>query len=87
LYLDDLSLPAVGAFGVALEHVGLEVRAGEIVAIAGVAGNGQSELFDAISGERTAPEDGMVAIDGKHCGRLGITARRKLDAAFVPEER
>lgn len=87
LYLNDLSLPAIGAFGVSLERVGLEVRAGEIVAIAGVAGNGQSELFDAISGERTAPEDSMVAIDGHHCGRLGITARRKLNAAFVPEER
>jgi simple sugar transport system ATP-binding protein len=87
LALNDLNLPAVGAFGVALEHVGLEVRAGEVVAIAGVAGNGQSELFDAITGERPAPEDGMVAIGGKPCGRLGITARRKLEAAFVPEER
>jgi simple sugar transport system ATP-binding protein len=87
LYLDDLTMPAVGAFGVALEHVGLEVRAGEVVAIAGVAGNGQSELFDAVSGERRAPHDGMVAIDGTPCGRLGITGRRRLDAAFVPEER
>ena len=54
LALAALSLPAGGPFGVALRDVSLEVRAGEVVAIAGVAGNGQSELFEALSGERLA---------------------------------
>jgi general nucleoside transport system ATP-binding protein len=45
-------LPADGPFGVALQEHLVSVRAGEILAIAGVAGNGQSELFEALSGER-----------------------------------
>ena len=83
----SLSLPADGPFGVALHNVSLEVRAGEVVAIAGVAGNGQSELFEALSGERLAPVPEAVTVAGQPCGTRGVTARRKLGAAFVPEER
>ena len=82
-----LSLPADGPFGVALRNVSLEVRAGEVVAIAGVAGNGQSELFEALSGERLAPTPEAITIAGEPCGTRGVTARRQLGAAFVPEER
>ena len=82
-----LSLPADGPFAVALRNVSLEVRAGEVVAIAGVAGNGQSELFEALSGERLAPVPGAITIAGEPCGTRGVTARRRLGAAFVPEER
>ena len=63
------------------------MRAGEIVAIAGVAGNGQSELFDSLSGERRAPSAGAIGIAGVPSGLVGVTARRRLGAAFVPEER
>jgi len=87
LYLDALDLPANGPFAVELCDVSLELRAGEILAIAGVAGNGQSELFDAISGERRAERPGAVVIDGNLAGHLGVSARRALGAAFVPEER
>jgi len=87
LVVDDLSLPAPGAFGVSLQHIDLMVRAGEVVAIAGIAGNGQSELFDALSGERTCPHAASISIDGRDCGRLGVTARRRMGAAYVPEER
>ena len=82
-----LSLPAAGPFGVALRNVSLEVRPGEVVAIAGVAGNGQSELFEALSGERLASCAAAVTIAGEPCGIRGVTARRRLGAAFVPEER
>ena len=82
-----LSLPADSPFAVALRNVSLEVRAGEVVAIAGVAGNGQSELFEALSGERLAPAPGAIAIAGERCGTRDVTARRRLGAAFVPEER
>jgi ABC-type uncharacterized transport system ATPase subunit len=87
LHLDHLSLPADGPFVMALRDVSLDVKAGEVICIAGVAGNGQSELFDAISGERSVPKPEMLTIDGKPAGRLGINARRNAGAAFVPEER
>ena len=87
LSASDLTLPAEGPFGVRLRNVSLQVRAGEVVAIAGVAGNGQTELFDALSGERLAPGEGSIALAGVSCGAQGITARRRLGAAFVPEER
>ncbi|HEY5082803.1 MAG TPA: ABC transporter ATP-binding protein [Bauldia sp.] len=87
LAVKDLSLPKPHAFGVALEHVSLDVRGGEIVSIAGVAGNGQDELFDALSGERAANSADAIRIDGADVGRRHVNARRKLKAAFVPEER
>ena len=67
--------------------VSLEVRGGEIVGIAGVAGNGQDELFAALSGERLSPGEGAVVIDGQAAGLLDVTERRRMGAAFVPEER
>ena len=87
LKLDGLSLPADGPFAVELKNLSLDVKAGEVVAIAGVAGNGQSELFDAISGERSLAHDSMLVIDDKPMGRHGVNVRRDAGAAFVPEER
>jgi simple sugar transport system ATP-binding protein len=72
--------------GVPLSEMSLTVRAGEVVGIAGVAGNGQSELFAALSGERLSRRD-AVAIAGRPVGDRGINQRRRLGAAFVPEER
>ena len=87
LRLQHLSLDADGPFSVALKTISLDVRGGEIVAIAGVAGNGQSELFDAMSGERLLARADMLMIDGKPFGQSGVNARRNAGAAFVPEER
>jgi simple sugar transport system ATP-binding protein len=87
LSVRHLSMPAPHHFAVALDDVCLDVRGGEIVSIAGVAGNGQDELFDALSGEAPAASAGAILIDGVESGRRGITHRRRLDAAFVPEER
>jgi simple sugar transport system ATP-binding protein len=87
LRIDHLDQPGDGPFAVALKDISLEVRAGEIVAIAGVAGNGQSELFAALSGERPNIRKDAVVIGSTPAGRLGVTERRKLGAAFVPEER
>ncbi|MFN0193419.1 MAG: ABC transporter ATP-binding protein [Aestuariivirga sp.] len=87
LKLDGLNLPADGPFAVELKNVTLDVKAGEVVAIAGVAGNGQSELFDAISGERSVAKPSMLVMDTKSCGSNGVNERRRLGGAYVPEER
>jgi general nucleoside transport system ATP-binding protein len=72
-----------------LDDVGLELRAGEIVGLAGVTGNGQSDLLQVLAGIR-APSDGRLTV----CGRT-IDARhpgnpadmRALGLAHVPEDR
>jgi simple sugar transport system ATP-binding protein len=87
LMVDHLDQNADGPFAVALKDISLQVRAGEVVAIAGVAGNGQSEFFDALSGERINPRGDAIIINGTKAGRLNVAQRRKLGAAFVPEER
>ena len=87
LVLKELSLPADNPFATALDAIDLIVHSGEVIGVAGVAGNGQPEFFDAISGERLAPEAAMIVIDGEPVGRCGVNDRRRMSAAFVPEER
>src|SRR5690606_17747724 len=59
LELRGLSASADGPFSVAIDNVDLKVRGGEVVAIAGIAGNGQGELFDLVSGERLSAPDAV----------------------------
>jgi len=70
----------------AVAGVNLEVRGGEIVGIAGVSGNGQSELADAIAGIRPVAA-GTVSLDGKDVTHLPPRAARDSGLAYVPEER
>ena len=86
LELRELSLPAPGAFGTPLRQVSLQLRAGEVLGIGGVAGNGQDELLSAISGERAAPA-GTVWLDGTDISRQGPVARRDAGLLTGPEER
>jgi simple sugar transport system ATP-binding protein len=85
--LDGLDLPSRAIGEVALRGVALEVRSGQIAGIAGIAGNGQTELFAAISGERLSPGPNDVLIDERSCGHLGASARRSMGLCSVPEER
>jgi general nucleoside transport system ATP-binding protein len=64
----------------------LSVRAGEIVALAGVDGNGQQELVDAITGMR-APESGVVEIDGQDTAGKGVRAATEAGVAHIAEDR
>jgi len=87
LTVEGLSLPKPSEFGVALREVALSVRAGEIFGVAGVAGNGQNELLNALSGETLAEEPRALQLDGKPIGRRGVNERRSLGLCSVPEER
>src|ERR1700756_3747765 len=64
LVVNDLSLAPEDPHGVRLKHISLELKGGEILGVAGVAGNGQDELFAALSGERLAQDPGTIIIDG-----------------------
>lgn len=79
---DDMGVPRV-------KSVSFEVRAGEIVGIAGVAGNGQSELLEAISGMRDQ-SSGQVIVNGQPVsafGDDGAARLREAGLAHVPEDR
>jgi len=71
-----------------LRGVSFDLRAGEIVAVAGVAGNGQSELLAALAG-LTQPSAGSIRLGGHDLAaeHLDPKARRRLGLAHVPEDR
>lgn len=70
----------------ALTEVSLRVRAGEILGLAGVGGNGQHELVETLSGIRSASA-GSVMIDGADVQRLSPRQRRKLGLRVIPADR
>jgi ABC-type uncharacterized transport system ATPase subunit len=76
---DDRGLPAV-------RDVSFEVRAGEIVGIAGVDGNGQSELIDALAGLRT-PDSGRVVIAGNEVTDTSVREHLDEGVGHIPEDR
>jgi simple sugar transport system ATP-binding protein len=83
----QLDLPKEEQFGVDLHQVALQVRAGEVVGIAGVSGNGQKELLYALSGEDTRAAGDAIVVKGQPVGKLGPGRRRALGLHCVPEER
>ena len=78
-YVDKFKVPK-------LSGVSMEVRKGEIVGIAGVEGNGQSELISIITGNMKALE-GKVSLDGKDITHESVTHIRQIGMAHVPEDR
>jgi ABC-type uncharacterized transport system ATPase subunit len=70
----------------AVDEVSLEVRSGEILGIAGVDGNGQTELADALAGVRHV-ESGRVYLDGDDVTALGADDLQERGLAYVPEDR
>ena len=87
LRVRDLRLPREDHFGVNLDGISFEVRAGEVVGIAGVSGNGQKELMYALSGEDTRAEPGAIQVAGVDVSNFNPARRRDLGVHFVPEER
>ncbi len=70
----------------AVRDVNLEVRVGEIVGIAGVAGNGQRELAEAIAGIRKVAQ-GRIVMNGRDLTHASVNDRIRHGLAFVPEDR
>lgn len=86
LSVDGLTTEARSTFETALSDIHLTVRQGEIVGIAGVAGNGQEELLKALSGEQTY-RTASITIQGQTVDHLSPLKRRQAGLAFVPEDR
>ncbi|WP_128254573.1 ABC transporter ATP-binding protein [Falsirhodobacter deserti] len=86
LEVNGLSAPSPIPFGTALKNIRLSVRAGEVLGIAGVAGNGQDELLLALNGELRCASD-IVRINGKSIGHRGPRGRRHAGLVAAPEER
>src|SRR5256884_1921983 len=71
-----------------VDDVSIEVRAGEIVGIAGVEGNGQTELIEALSGLIPGSHiSGSMSFEGRDITRLDARRRKELGIAHVPEDR
>ena len=69
-----------------LKDVSLAIREGEILGVAGVSGNGQQELCEAICGFRPLAS-GTIALDGRDLAELGIQARIDLGIGYAPSDR
>jgi ABC-type uncharacterized transport system ATPase subunit len=70
-----------------LKNISFNVRQGEIFGIAGVAGNGQKELMELLTGENIANIQGKIIFENEEITKLSTKNRRKLSIGFVPEDR
>ena len=89
LTVQDLSLSAVDPDGVVRSVLGgitFTIHKGEVLGIAGVEGNGQSELVDAIMGMRQ-PDGGALSLDGADISRTPTRKRREDGIGCIPEDR
>jgi simple sugar transport system ATP-binding protein len=85
LELDGVSAAGIGAeLGIA--DISLKVRQGEVLGIAGVDGNGQRALAEAVAGQRTA-SSGDVRLFGVSINRLNVAQRQKLGLRYVTDDR
>jgi len=72
--------------GPGLAGISLSVRAGEVVGVAGVAGNGQTELAEAVAG-LSPPSAGTIRIAGRDVTDATVRARREAGLAYIPDDR
>ena len=80
------NLTVKGRHGAVLNGVSFNVRAGEIVGIAGIEGNGQTELVEAIAG-LTAIQNGSIKLLDEEISRLSVRRRTEMGIAHIPEDR
>ncbi|WP_375280097.1 ABC transporter ATP-binding protein [Pseudooctadecabacter sp.] len=86
MQIKGLSVKSPAEFGTSLKDIHLDIRAGDVLGIGGVAGNGQDELLAALSGEITAQAEQVFYAD-QDIGALKPDGRRALGICAAPEER
>ncbi len=86
LEINGMSTKPASMFGVGLKNVSLAVREGEILGIAGIAGNGQEELVSALSGEISVSA-GEIQVGGTPVTKKSTSVRRRHGLLVAPEER
>ncbi|MFJ4339137.1 ABC transporter ATP-binding protein [Streptomyces sp. NPDC088915] len=69
-----------------LDDVSLTIHKGEILGIAGVEGNGQTELIEALMGMAT-PDSGVITLDGRDISKVSVRKRREGGIGYIPEDR
>jgi len=87
LKVHNLKLPREDSFGTDLDIDALEVRAGEILGVAGVSGNGQAELLRALSGEDLRASAGSIHLMEQNISNMPPGERRDQGLRFIPEDR
>ncbi len=85
LEIEDLSVMSSRKV-LGVKHFSLTIRSGEIIGLAGVDGNGQTELVEAITGLRRA-ESGTIRFRGKDITELSIAERNDMGLGHIPEDR
>ena len=86
LKVENLTVPSRVHKNNAVKNASLEVRAGEIVCLAGIEGNGQTEFVYAVTGLEK-PSQGRVTLCGRDITKMPIRERGKLGMAHIPEDR
>ncbi|WP_435975467.1 ABC transporter ATP-binding protein [Streptomyces sp. Qhu_M48] len=69
-----------------LDDISLTIHKGEILGIAGVEGNGQTELIEALMGMAT-PDSGVITLDGQDISKVSVRKRREGGIGYIPEDR
>src|SRR6202008_5149964 len=69
-----------------LKDIGLTLHEGKILAVAGVDGNGQSDLVDVLAGLKL-PSEGTIELDGKNITRATVSNRLRTGLAYIPVDR
>jgi ABC-type uncharacterized transport system ATPase subunit len=87
LVVRDLNMASPYQHGTDLRDVTFEVHEGEVLGVAGIAGNGQRELMGVLIGEVLAEPADAIVVDGRPVGHDGPNRRRVAGFGFVPEER
>ena len=85
-YLDNVEVSPRTTFGIHLRGISLALNAGEIVGLAGVAGNGQDELVDLINGD-LLPDEGAIMLDSTEITSARVGTRRRLGLGTVHADR